>query len=98
MDAIEKVVATFGDQVLGTAEHAGQRFVNVKRSYAGGPASSARVTFFVIARSALSLNIIAAKGSSISTMTSLGVASVRPLIVKAMLLNVNCDDVASVCD
>ena len=31
MDAIDKVVATFGDQVLGTGEHAGQRFVNVKR-------------------------------------------------------------------
>jgi NADH-quinone oxidoreductase subunit C len=31
MDAIDKVVATFGDQVLGIGEHAGQRFVNVKR-------------------------------------------------------------------
>ena len=31
MDAIDAVVATFGDQILGTGEHAGQRFVNVKR-------------------------------------------------------------------
>ena len=31
MDAIDAVVATFGDQVLGVGEHAGQRFVNVKR-------------------------------------------------------------------
>ena len=31
MDAIDKVVAAFGDQILGIEEHAGQRFVNVKR-------------------------------------------------------------------
>ncbi len=31
MDAIDTVVATFGDQILGVGEHAGQRFVNVKR-------------------------------------------------------------------
>jgi NADH-quinone oxidoreductase subunit C len=31
MDAIVKVAAAFGDQVLGIGEHAGQRFVNVKR-------------------------------------------------------------------
>ena len=29
MDAIDKVAAAFGDQVLGTGEHAGQRFVHV---------------------------------------------------------------------
>ena len=31
MDAIDTVVATFGDQILGVGEHAGQRFVDVKR-------------------------------------------------------------------
>ena len=31
MDAIDTVAAAFGDQILGIAEHAGQRFVNVKR-------------------------------------------------------------------
>ncbi|HEX7898306.1 MAG TPA: NADH-quinone oxidoreductase subunit C [Planctomycetota bacterium] len=31
MDAIDNVAAAFGDQVLGIAEHAGQRFLNVKR-------------------------------------------------------------------
>ena len=31
MDAIDKVAAAFGDQVLGIAEHAGQRFIHVKR-------------------------------------------------------------------
>ena len=31
MDAIDKAAAAFGDQVLGIGEHAGQRFLNVKR-------------------------------------------------------------------
>jgi NADH-quinone oxidoreductase subunit C len=31
MDAIDKVAAAFGDQILGISENAGQRFVNVKR-------------------------------------------------------------------
>jgi NADH-quinone oxidoreductase subunit C len=31
MDAIDTVAAAFGDQVLGTGEHAGQRFIHVKR-------------------------------------------------------------------